>query len=582
MPASTGRRLAALIVLLILPLFLRLSPVDHGAPRNYVPDASIVRSALGMARDKHPVPPVGRYSTYPNLLPYVLLPVFAGHYFAGRATGAWQGSDAYGRHVLEHPDEVHLLARIVVALLAAANVWVIFRAARATGLGRGAWVAAWLVGTSVLHVHFSVQERPWAPTVLFLSLALWPAALYERRGELRHLVLSGVAAGLAFATHQAGLVALGVPGLAWLFGPGGWSGKALGHRVRNGVLCVAAFAVVGVVLGHPYLLVHGRTAATAVAAEGTDGLDVSVGGQGFAYAFRFASLARMAYAFVGHEPVLALLGLLGLGLALRTRGARAGAVFALFWAAVFLTNYNDHVRYLLPLCVLLAIPAGMLAERFAVTPRRTLLLALLLAVPLAQSVRLGVLLTRTDTRAEAEERLFALPWGTVTAIDFYGPHAPLDLRSLELLKELREAEESSLYRRELHRFYRLREGALGEEWGGVRAVRLEDVFGSDTRLFDDAPVTFEVRPGLRSYGETPPALLEKLGVTHLLVVQRLPGQLQRHGLRELFAGKEPVWVVDPSRGELARESLLPTEMEFPLTGLWSVERPGPWMALYEL
>ena len=34
-----------------LALFLRLWPIGHGLPRNYVPDTHVVRNALGMAKD---------------------------------------------------------------------------------------------------------------------------------------------------------------------------------------------------------------------------------------------------------------------------------------------------------------------------------------------------------------------------------------------------------------------------------------------------------------------------------------------------------------------------------------------------
>jgi hypothetical protein len=45
----------------------------------------------------------------------------------------------------------------------------------------------------------------------------------------------------------------------------------------------------------------------------------------------------------------------------------------------------------------------------------------------------------------------------------------------------------------------------------------------------------------------------------------------------------PLVFVDPSRTDrIASEAFLPTEMDFPLTGLWQVRRPGPWMALYEV
>ena len=72
-PSSGGGRwrecLAVLLLLFALPLALRGASLDHGLPRGYVPDAHIVRNALGMARDKNPVPRAGEYSTYPNLLP---------------------------------------------------------------------------------------------------------------------------------------------------------------------------------------------------------------------------------------------------------------------------------------------------------------------------------------------------------------------------------------------------------------------------------------------------------------------------------------------------------------------------------
>ncbi|MEM7517286.1 MAG: hypothetical protein AAF368_10225, partial [Planctomycetota bacterium] len=82
-------RLAAFSILFLLPLALRQIPMDHGMPRNYLPDTHVVRQALGMARDKDPAPLVGTYSTYPNLLAYSLLPVYAGQYFTGRALGEW-------------------------------------------------------------------------------------------------------------------------------------------------------------------------------------------------------------------------------------------------------------------------------------------------------------------------------------------------------------------------------------------------------------------------------------------------------------------------------------------------------------
>ncbi|MEO0651796.1 MAG: glycosyltransferase family 39 protein, partial [Planctomycetota bacterium] len=212
-------RWLALLLLFVAPAALRLAAIDHGLPQNHVPDTHVVRSALGMAQDKSLAPPTGRYSTYPNLLPYSLLPVFAAEYVGGRLVGAWSGSGEFANAVLDSPRLVHLPARVVLALIASLAPYFLYRAGRVAGLGRGAWVAGGLAATSLLHVQFSVQERPWAPMVAFTALALWPAARYVRLGSLRDLLLCGGALGLGAATHQAGLPLLLVAGLAWLAGP---------------------------------------------------------------------------------------------------------------------------------------------------------------------------------------------------------------------------------------------------------------------------------------------------------------------------------------------------------------------------
>ena len=584
--------LAGLLLLLALPLALRVVPLDHGQPRNYVPDTHVVRAALGMAKDRNPVPPVGAYSTYPNLLPYLLLPVYGGDYALGRATGRFGGVGEFQMHVLEHPEEVHGLARWMVALFGVATGLAIFLAGRAAGLTSGAWVAAWLIATGTLHLHFSVQERPWGPLVFFLALCAWFAARYARDGRLRDLVLCGASAGLGFATHQAGLPFLAVAGLAWLFGSTGWtSAGALRTRLGHGVAAVLAFAALGFLVGHPYLFVHGATPVDQVSgSEGIGELEgtVTVGGQGMAFQFRAASFTRLSRALFGYDPALLVLGLAGLALALRRPGTRSATCFALLWGAVFLTNQNDHVRYLLPLAVLLALPAGCAGEwlwsRGAVARG---LLVLVLAVPLVQSTRLAWVLSQPDTRALAEARLAELPESARVAIDRYGPIVDLDLASLERLAELRE-----LGSRERHRRERLQ--VFGD--AGVDAVAVEDLV-----RFDERHRGSELSGSAAGLGTTVDEVLDTLGVTHVLLVDRDPGDglppllvdpepslpLERGPsagepapkLPPLVGLGEPLWTIDPSPTGNAREARLPTELEFPLISLWRVERPGPRLEL---
>ncbi|MDP6520693.1 MAG: glycosyltransferase family 39 protein, partial [Planctomycetota bacterium] len=225
---NNRRGLAFLALVIVLPLSLRLAPIGHGLPRNYIPDTHLVKNSLGMARDRDPVPEVGEYSTYPNLLPYILLPVYAAHYGLGLATERWSDAAEYGEVLLANPGEVHLLARLLLALMGAAVPWVLYRAARRAGLGGGAYGAAFLGATALLAIQFSTQERPWGALVLATALACWGTISYLEGGRGRSLIMAGVAAGLAFACHQAGLGILALAGFAYLLGPGASSASWAG------------------------------------------------------------------------------------------------------------------------------------------------------------------------------------------------------------------------------------------------------------------------------------------------------------------------------------------------------------------
>jgi hypothetical protein len=401
-------KIAAFVALFVLPLVLRFAPLEHGLPRNYVPDTNIVRAALGMARDKDLVPRPGKYSHYPNLLPYALIPLFAAQYEAGKLRGEWSDAKTYGDHVLEHPEDAQIVGRWLVALLGALTPLVVFKTARAAGMRRGAWIAAWFVATGLLHVQFSTEERPWVPMTLFLALAAWPAVIYARDPRARWLLLSGAAAALSFSCHQGGLGALGIPALAWLLGPLSWRGSDLRKRAAHGVACVAVFAALALVVGHPYLLRYGRTPKEDVigggAIEEQGGMEI--GGMSILFHVRWQSLARLSKTLVGYDPVVVVLGLAGMLLALRQRALRAPMIFTLVWAAFFLTNTNDHVRYLLPVAVLLALPAGLVCESWITTRsgRVALFVATLL---IASLVVFDALIRGGPTRVASAEKLIA-------------------------------------------------------------------------------------------------------------------------------------------------------------------------------
>ncbi|MFT5284762.1 MAG: hypothetical protein ACI8TQ_000919 [Planctomycetota bacterium] len=578
-------------------MFLRLWPIEHGMPENYLPDTHVVKNALGMARDKHPVPPSGLYSTYPYLLSYMLLPVYAGEYGLGRVTGEWSGSGEFKQRVLEEPALVHLPARILLALLCALTPLVIYRGARAAGMRGGAWVAAWLVATGLLHLHFSVQERPWGPLVFFMALTALFVVRHAKSGAFKDLALAGVAAGLAFATHQAGVLALGMCGLGWLISAGGWKGKQLSRRLQVGVLCVGVAVLIGLLVGHPYYLLHGGP-ETASFTDASD-VDMAIGGQGIVFELRFESLKRLTMAMIGYDPAIVILSLFGLAAALARRETRAVTIFVLAWLAFFTTNQNDHIRYLLPAAVLLVYPAGMAADMLLQKRWGIAVLIPLCLFPAVQALRLAWVLRQPDSRELALEAIEQLPEGARIAVDRYGPNIPMDRASLERLAKWRE-----LGSREQHRLSYFEADLVPFSGIGRDSLRLEDLYQFSDR-FESYQLKEVIAADLaQEFGEQAAALaltstascFELLGITHVLLVDRRPldglppaviyGGPALDGStnpRPLVLGDQFVQVIDPSNdASPARETLLPTDMDFPLTAIWQVERPGPYMRICEV
>lgn len=570
--------LAALLLLCVLPFSLRFAALDHGAGRNYVPDTHIVRSALGMAQDKDLAPPAGKYSNYPYFLPYLLLPVYAGEYVLGKWQGAWDDPKSFAARIAQEPGRVHYPARMLIALFGVASAWVAYRAARAMGMQRGAWIAGFLVATSLLHLHFSVQERPWVPVGFFLLLASWACALYAQAGCWRYLAAACISAGLAFACHQSGLAVFALPGLAWLLGPRGFGPRDWWPRVRDGALALGLGLLVALCVGHAYYLTHGSPQKVILADKLANESGFDVGGIGVIFGVRGESALRMSQALMGYDPLIVILGLVGLCVCWRETRLRAAAIFAVLWALFFLFYESDHVRYLLPLVLMLVFPAAWLVERWLKKPYALVLMALLCALPLVQALRLVHVLRQPDTRALAEAQLAQLPSHSIVAIDRYGPEPDASFRALSRLTTLRNSlvPPEGLRSRESARKLRFERGELAAEVG-LDWIGVGELFEIDERAR-----TIAVRPGLDGLGANPAQVLANAGVTHFLHVRRRLSSSDYDAFAKDLSTKTAVWRIDPRTSADGAEALLPTEMEFPLKGLWCVERPGPVLELIAL
>jgi hypothetical protein len=192
-----------LSAVLVLAFGLRMCGIKQGLPYVYDVDeyGHFVPEAVAMFH--HGLNP--HYFINPPALTYFLHVVF----------GVWFGVLRSGSHpsiaheYALHPDRFFLVARVTVALLGTASVWLLYLLGarlfdRAAGLLASAVMAVAFL--PVFYGHLALND---APTLLPLTLSLLGAAGVLRRGRMLDYLLAGIGLGLAAATkYTAGVVVL--------------------------------------------------------------------------------------------------------------------------------------------------------------------------------------------------------------------------------------------------------------------------------------------------------------------------------------------------------------------------------------
>ncbi len=187
-----------LSLVLVVALALRLWGIKQGLPYVYNVDeyGHFVPEAVAMFH--HGLNP--HYFINPPALTYLLHVVFA----------VWFGGGASVSHEFAlHPDHFFLLARVTVALLGTASVWLLYLVgARLFNRGVGLFAAA-LMAVAFLPVLYGRLALNDVPTLAPLTLSLLGTAGVLRRGRLLDYLLAGIGLGLAAATkYTAGVMVL--------------------------------------------------------------------------------------------------------------------------------------------------------------------------------------------------------------------------------------------------------------------------------------------------------------------------------------------------------------------------------------
>jgi hypothetical protein len=226
---------------------LRLWGVKQGLPYVYDVDeyGHFVPEAVAMFH--HGLNP--HYFINPPALTYFLHAIF-GVWFGVLRSGP---HPSIAREYALHPDRFFLVARVTVALLGTASVWLLYLAGtrlfnRAVGL-----LASTVMAVAFLPVFYGHLALNDAPTLLPLTLSLLGAAGVLRRGRMLDYLLAGIGLGLAAATkYTAGVMILPLLAAAATRYLDGSSRTRRDVALGVGIAVVAALAAY--LIANPYSL----------------------------------------------------------------------------------------------------------------------------------------------------------------------------------------------------------------------------------------------------------------------------------------------------------------------------------------
>jgi 4-amino-4-deoxy-L-arabinose transferase-like glycosyltransferase len=576
LPALVAERpaLAAVVLITLAGLGLRLYGLGHGLPYQYVPDEStMVGSALRMGASGSLQPPT---FIYPAALMYLFAAEYLGLLVVGRIVGFFPSVAHFREFAFADPTLFYLLPRIAIALIGAATVPAIYAVGRRL-YGRWAGVvAAGLLAASLMHVQMSHQARHWVPVTLLAVAVLWVSLDLAERGRRRDYLLAGLLVGLAAATSFNGFLLVVLPVAAHLVRVRGRRLALLDPRAHRWLAGTLILAPVVFFALNPYVLLNlGQFVAFHSSGE------ASIGGQirGHYDNYLQQFLERQAFTFFGwstlsYEPAITLLAIPGAVLAVRRYRATALVTLAypLFHYLMFSTTAPSmEQRYMLPAIALMAVPAGLAGARGLAWLHGRLgsgrgklsvatLALLLLALVAAPSLRYNWLLSQPDTRTLAKAWIEStIPAGADIAIQSYSP--PLT-PSLETLRAQQRERPESLGNRDLW----ILERGLPAGEVPYQLARLS--------LLETSPTVDNVTPYLVAHSHQYFVLSDFRWKSDHRGHQALKRYLAENG--------RLLTVISPSADAGYVPSDLLNNVEDPLLEMWRLERPGPLIAIYEV
>lgn len=415
-----------ILFILLFALIIRLWGIGYGLPQFFVADErATVYGALKMLELKTLVPvwhteefkkvlnylPVSSYLFLPFLTPTLVI-----HYLLSGAPNF----ETYRQILILHPTFIFLTARIVIALMGTASIWLVYQFTRRLFLSeRAGLLASLFLATSFYHVQLSQVTRHWMPASFFILLALLATLDLYQRGAIRGYFLASLFAGFGAGANTAAAAAMIFPVLAHFLRPGPENFAARLKSLRFWIAVIIFFGVFfTMILAYPYGLSQG---------------EIPGGGAGEALGAKFVHLSQKTipellaflWYYAGllftYETILLVFAFGGMAVALRRtpRWVCMLISFSVVYLTLLYLFFNIIPRGALFLLPILAVFAGYAADRSilhlqrVVPPTAGAAVALFLGSflilflwPIAVVLRYDYLLTQSDTRMLAADWVY--------------------------------------------------------------------------------------------------------------------------------------------------------------------------------
>lgn len=194
---------------------------------------------------------------YPTGYYYFLLLILPLRFMEGVLISGWTHPSDLFYAYLDDPMSIAITLRIAGVLVCIFAIFITYQTAKRMLGRRWAWVAALFLAISPFYAYWSTQIWPEALIILPSSICLYYAVLYTETGRLRHIIISGLAAGMAMSVkYNAVYLCAIIPCAVWLYTQ---LHENITKPTWHHVISSGLSALVGFVLLTPFAILDWKT-----------------------------------------------------------------------------------------------------------------------------------------------------------------------------------------------------------------------------------------------------------------------------------------------------------------------------------